>query len=247
MQITAQNLSLDYPILSSGAYSIKNRIMNASTGGIISGDDGVVLVNALRDVSFNLRAGDRLGLIGHNGAGKSTLLKVLSGIYRPTKGNLSVQGSIVSTLNLAIGMELEATGIENIIIFGLLRGMQKRHIDERLAEIARWTGLGSYLDFPVRTYSSGMQMRLAFATVTAMEPDILLMDEIIGTGDAAFMELANARLQGFMNRSGILILASHSETVIRQFCNCAMLLEHGQIMGFGPIDEILTLYQKSIS
>jgi len=242
-KIVASNICLDYPVIGAGNHSLKNRIIGAATGGLISGGDGVPVVSALRNVSFSLQQGDRVGLIGHNGAGKSTLLKVLAGIYLPTGGQLQVDGRIVSTLNLSIGSESEATGLENIITRGLLLGMKKKEIEERLDEISAFTELGEYLDMPVRIYSSGMLTRLAFATVTSMQADILLMDEMIGTGDASFIDKAQKRLVDFMSRTNILVLASHSEDVIRQFCNKAMLFEHGQLMVVGGVDEILEMYK----
>ena len=197
----------------------------------------------MRDITFSLKEGDRLGLIGHNGAGKSTLLKVLGGIYQPTSGSLTTVGKVVTTLNLSLGMEVEATGIENIIIRGLLLGMKRYEIEKKIEEIAAFTALGEYLDMPVRIYSSGMTTRLAFATVTAMESDILLMDEVIGTGDAAFIEKAEQRLNEFINRSKIIVLASHSEDVIQKFCTHTLLLEQGKMVAIGVNKEMFDLYR----
>jgi ABC-2 type transport system ATP-binding protein len=146
-----------------------------------------------------------------------------------------------------LGMEPEATGIENILIRGLLLGMKKKEIYKKLEEIARFTELGDYLNMPLRIYSSGMATRLAFATVTAMEADILLMDEVIGTGDARFMDKAEHRLKEFIHRSKILVLASHTEAIIRNFCNKALLLEQGKIQQIGSVDDIFQLYQQRIT
>lgn len=242
--IRANDLCLDYPVVGIGSRSLKNRLLGAATGGLISGGDGIPVVSALRKLSFELNEGDRVGLIGHNGAGKSTLLKVLAGIYQPTAGELQVAGRVVSTLNLALGNEPEATGYENIITRGLLLGMKKKEIERRLDEIAAFTELGEYLSMPVRIYSSGMLTRLAFATVTAMDADILLMDEVIGTGDASFMEKAERRLNDFLSRSSVLVLASHSEATVRKFCSKAIMLEHGQLVGFGGVDEIFSVYAR---
>lgn len=240
--IEVGNVHLDYPLVGMGNRSLKTRVLGVATGGLISSGDSIPVVKALRGVSLSLHEGDRLGLVGHNGAGKSTLLKVLAGIYQPTAGFVRTIGRIVSTLNLSLGMEPEATGFENIMIRGLLLGMEREEICKKLDEIGAFTELGEYLHMPVRIYSSGMAARLAFATVTAIDSDILLMDEVIGTSDAAFMDKAEKRLNEFMNRSKIIVLASHSESVIRQFCNRALLLEHGEVISAGDIDEVFGVY-----
>lgn len=241
-RIDAEDLRLDYPIVGVGSRSLKNRILGAATGGLLSAGDGIPVVRALRGVSFSLREGDRLGLIGHNGAGKSTLLKVLAGIYEPTGGQVLCSGRVVSTLSMSLGMEADATGFENIVAHGLLLGMSRREIEQKMDGIAAFTELGDYLDMPVRIYSAGMLTRLAFATVTAMNADILLMDEVIGTGDAAFIDKAERRLREFMNRTQIIVIASHSEDVIRRFCNQALLLEQGKSIRLGSVDEVLRFY-----
>jgi ABC-2 type transport system ATP-binding protein len=242
--IEAHNVYLDYPLVGMGNRSLKTHILGTATGGFISMGEAVPVVKALQGICLSLQEGDRLGLVGHNGAGKSTLLKVLAGIYQPTAGFVNRKGRIVSTLNLSLGMEPEATGFENIIIRGLLLGMKRAEIDQKLNEIAAFTELGEYLDLPVRIYSSGMATRLAFATVTAMDSDILLMDEVIGTSDAAFMDKAEKRLNEFMNRSKIIVLASHSDSVIQRFCNRALLLEHGRIVFSGGTEEVLSAYHN---
>lgn len=244
--IEVSHAHLDYPIIGIGSQSLKSRLLGTATGGLISSGDAVPVVKALRDITFSLKMGDRLGLVGHNGAGKSTLLKVLAGIYQPTSGSATATGRIVSTLNISLGMEPEATGFENIIIRGLLLGLKRSEINAKLQEIALFTELGDYLKMPVRIYSSGMTTRLAFATVTAMDSDILLMDEVIGTGDAAFMDKAEKRLNEFMNRSKIIVLASHSDQVIKKFCNRAILLEHGQIICDGSPDDVIGKYHGRI-
>ena len=246
--VNVNNICLDYPVLSGVApRSLKNRLMKAATGGLISTGEGIPVVSALRKISFTLQEGDRLGLIGHNGAGKSTLLKVLAGIYQPTSGDLTTNGRIVSTLNLSLGMEPEATGLENIIMRGLLLGMKKQEIQQRISDIAAFTELGEYLNMPVRIYSSGMATRLAFVTVTAMDADVVLMDELISTGDTSFIDKAEERLKNFMSRSKVLVLASHSENIIRKFCNKVLLLEHGQQIGIGSVDDMFRLYHDRIA
>lgn len=244
--IEVKSVYLEYPLIGVGSRSLKTRILGAATGGLISSGDESPVIKALDDISFSIKEGDRLGLVGHNGAGKSTLLKVLAGIYKPTSGSVKVKGKVVSTLNISLGMEPEATGIENIVIRGLLMGMRRIEINKKIDEIAEFTELGEYLHIPVRIYSSGMLTRLAFATVTAMDSDILLMDEVIGTGDAAFMDKATKRLNEFMNRSKIIVLASHADDVIKKFCNKAILFEHGKIITEGLPEDVIDVYHSRI-
>jgi ABC-2 type transport system ATP-binding protein len=242
--IEVRNLYLDYPLVGTASLSLKTRILGAATGGLIASNRTVSVVKALQDISMSLQEGDRVGLVGHNGAGKSTFLKVLAGIYQPTAGLVRIKGRIVSTLNISLGMEPEATGLENIMIRGLLLGMKRAEIYQKLEGIAAFTELGDYLNLPVRIYSSGMTTRLAFATITAMDSDILLMDEMIGAGDAAFMEKAEKRLSEFMNRSKIIVLASHADSVIKRFCNKAVLLEHGRVTSHGRVEDVLDVYHN---
>ena len=241
-RVDLENVTLRYPLLGLRSRSLKHRLVRAATGGVIGEAAGVTYVEALRDITLRLRDGDRVGLIGHNGAGKSTLLKVLGKVFRPTAGTVSIEGRVMSTANMAVGMEAEATGIENITTRGLLLGMRLREIRDHIDEIAEFTELGDYLSMPLRIYSTGMLTRLAFATVTAMEADVLLMDEVIGTGDSAFMEKAEKRLKEFMNRSRILVIASHSDHVIRSLCNKAALLSHGCLLHFGDVEAVMQTY-----
>lgn len=245
-RVDIQNVSLHYPLPGLRARSLKHRLLRAATGGAICESAGTTYVEALRDITVALGEGDRVGLVGHNGAGKSTLLKVIGGVFRPTAGRIVIEGRVISTANLSVGMEMEATGIENIVTRGLLLGMRLREIRERIEEIADFTELGDYLNMPVRIYSTGMLTRLAFATVTAMDADVLLMDEVIGTGDAAFIEKAERRLKTFMSRSKILVMASHSEHVLRSFCNKAVLIDHGLLMRFGPIEDVMDSYKQLV-
>jgi len=244
--IILKNLELSYPLVGMGSRSLKSRILGVASGGLVTSPEAIPIIHALKGISLDLKDGDRLGLVGHNGAGKSSLLKVLAGIYHPTSGVLEVKGRVVSTLNISLGMEVEATGYENIFIRGMVLGMSRKEISNKITEIARFTELGKYLDLPVRFYSSGMKTRLAFATVTAMDSDILLMDEVIGTGDASFVGRAEARLNEFINRSRIIILASHSDEMILRLCNKAILLEHGRLVNFASPKVILDQYHSRV-
>jgi ABC-type polysaccharide/polyol phosphate transport system ATPase subunit len=216
---------------------LKRSLISVATGGRISNQGNTLEVEALCNISFELRTGDRLGLVGHNGSGKSTLLRVLAGIYKPQFGSLVVNGKVTSILDVALGMDPEATGYENIYLRGLLSGLSSSEIRAMVPDIEEFTELGNFLRMPVKTYSSGMTLRLAFGLSTALAPEILLIDEVIGTGDASFMEKAHNRIQHFINKSSILVLTSHNPKVIEQFCNKSIWLEHGQVKWSGSIEE----------
>ncbi|WGK69179.1 ABC transporter ATP-binding protein [Candidatus Haliotispira prima] len=234
---------MHYPVISKELRSLKMSTMKAiGTGGLLSVHKGLTMVEALRDVSFHLEEGDRLGLIGHNGAGKSTLLKILAGVYYPTSGCLTTQGRIVSTLDINIGMNPEANGITNIINHGLLYGLSRKEIKAKLDGIVEFTELGDFIHLPIRTYSTGMMTRVAFSVVTALDADILLMDEVINAGDAAFINKAQERLDSFMNNCKIIILATHSISNMRQMCNKGLLLDHGKVLAYGDIEEVYHFY-----
>jgi ABC-2 type transport system ATP-binding protein/lipopolysaccharide transport system ATP-binding protein len=217
--------------------------MHLGTGGRIARDaSDRVCVQALRDVSLTFCHGDRVGLIGHNGAGKTTLLRVLAGVYEPSHGRLRCEGQAVALFDPALGMEMEATGYENIFLRGLILGLSPKEIREQAEAIAEFTELGDYLAMPVRTYSSGMMLRLAFAVSTSISPEILLMDEWIVAGDSQFMEKAKKRMESFVGRSNILVLASHSLDLIRRWCDKVVLLEKGRVTAFGSLNEVLSKY-----
>lgn len=244
--IDVNNVSVSFPIYDGGARSLKKRLMNAGAGGHLesSAESRVTLVQALTDVDLSIQHGDRLALVGHNGAGKTTLLRVLAGIYEPCFGKVTVAGSVVPLFDITLGMDPEGTGYENIVLRGLFLGLSRRRINDLMDEIAEFTGLGEFLNVPIRTYSSGMQARLAFAVATSIEPDILLLDEGVGAADAAFMEQASRRLHEFTNKAAITVLASHSEELIRRMCDKAILLDRGRVKYFGPTEEVLTVYRE---
>jgi ABC-2 type transport system ATP-binding protein/lipopolysaccharide transport system ATP-binding protein len=245
--ITLDNVSVSFPVYSSATRSIKNRLIQSATGGQIrseSGSDRISVVQALQDINLDLRSGDRIGLVGHNGAGKTTLLRVLGGIYEPNEGCVSVQGSTVPLFDISLGMDPESTGYENIVLRGLYLGLSRSQIRARLEEIADFTELGDFLNLPIRTYSAGMRMRLAFAVSTSVAPDILLIDEGIGAGDAAFLHKASERLKLFTEQVSIVVLSSHSEELIKRMCNKALLMEHGRVIGAGSTQDVLTQYRE---
>ncbi len=204
-------------------------------------------VKALNDVSLDIKSGERVGIIGPNGAGKTTLLKVVAGIYVPQRGQLSVQGHISALFEFVTGFEMEANGWDNIRTRALLLEMSAREIDEKIGEIAAFTGLGGFLDWPVRTYSSGMLLRLAFATSTAMTPDVLLLDEAMAAGDAAFIEKARRRMDDLVQRANILVFATHNLSMLPDFCERTIFLNHGQIIADGPTQEVTKLYTDMVT
>lgn len=241
--VIAKNLVVEMPVYELSGRSMKMRMLNKlASGRIGAGDNGITVVRALQDVSFEFSDGDRVGLIGSNGSGKSTLLRVLAGIYEPSAGHLEVQGKAVALLEMGLGMDDSMTGYQNIKLRGMLLGMSPEEVEAKTAEIAEFTSLGDYLHLPIRAYSSGMRIRLAFAISTAVEAELLLLDEVIGVGDAAFLEKANARLKAFQDKANIVFIASHSAEVIIDMCNKVMWLEGGRLRFAGDVMEGLQAY-----
>ena len=193
-------------------------------------------------ISFTLRDGDRLGLVGHNGAGKSTLLRVLGKVYVPCSGTVQIRGSIGSLIDISLGIDQEATGRENIFIRGSLLGVQRQEIEEQIENIIELCELGSFIDLPIRTYSTGMQMRLAFAVSTMIRPDILIMDEWLSVGDESFKDKAENRMTDLVNNAQLLIIASHSKDLLYKICNRIIWLEHGKIKMDGKPYDVLPEY-----
>lgn len=205
-----------------------------------------LIVSALSGITLDIEDGARLGLIGHNGSGKSSLLRLLAGIYHPTRGTAEREGRISPMFNIGLGMSDEFTGYENIKMSGLLFGMTPEEIEEATPEIEEFSQLGDYLNLPVRTYSDGMRARLSFSIATAKMPEILLLDEWIGAGDAAFQERVAERLKDLMIHPSIIVIASHSADVLKQHCSTAIVLEQGQIKFHGAVDEATAFYMESI-
>jgi lipopolysaccharide transport system ATP-binding protein len=237
------NVSVEFPVFNAVTRSLKNRLLSAATGGMIDRRwDGHVIIRGLQDVTLSLTEGARLGLVGHNGAGKTTLLRVLSGIYHPTQGTSEIEGDCVSLINMSLGIDPEATGRENIRLRAAIMGIPAPELSDRMDEIAEFSGLGEFLDMPFRTYSTGMQMRLAFSTSTAIRPEILVLDEWLSTGDEEFKEKSNNRLQEIVNSTKILILASHSKELLLANCNRIIWMEHGQVRRDGPAADVAREY-----
>ncbi|MBK1650253.1 ABC transporter ATP-binding protein [Rhabdochromatium marinum] len=247
--IRLHNVHISFPLYEVAGRSLKKRLIEGSTGGRIgnSQDSGGTVVQALEGVSAQFEHGDRVALIGHNGAGKTTLLRVLAGIYEPALGTVDVQGQIAPLFDIGLGMNPEATGYDNILLRGLYLGLSKREMRKRAPAIAEFTELGDFLDLPMRTYSLGMRMRLGFAVCTEIDPDILLLDEGLSAGDASFVKKADARLREFWDKAAVIVLASHSETMIRNLCNKAILIEHGRVVCTGTVESVLERYKADSS
>lgn len=240
--IKLDDVSVEFPIYEVSSRSIKKQLMRLTTGGALSKESKVISVKALNHISLDIQAGDRVGLIGHNGAGKSTLLRVLAKIYEPTSGRFTSDGKVSALLDVMLGMDPESTGYENIIMRGLIHGLTRKQILEKQQDIADFTDLGDYLAMPIRTYSSGMRLRLAFSIATSVLSEIIILDEVVGAGDAAFMKKAEERLNSMLNNAEIVVLASHSDKVISDVCNKAVWLDAGQVRFFGPVAECLEHY-----
>lgn len=237
--IVGSGLTVEFPIFENSHRSLKKKVLHLSTGGIIGNDAGNhPVVCALDSLDFSFQDGDRIGLVGHNGSGKTTLLRVLSGIYAPTRGNLKIKGRTASLLDVSTGVDPDATGFENIYLRGIMNGFRPSRIRDKIDEIADFTELGEYLNLPVRTYSSGMMLRLTFAISTSIDADILIMDEWLSVGDADFQDKAAKRLKAMVDNASILVLASHSPELIANVCNRKIQLEHGKVVADEPIAPV---------
>jgi ABC-type polysaccharide/polyol phosphate transport system ATPase subunit len=233
-QLKFDNVTIQYPIFNSRGMSLRNQLLRLGTGGRIEAEAGHInLVTALRDVSFELKDGDSVGLVGHNGAGKTTLLRAMAGIYTPITGRVVCEGRLATVFEIGAGMDPELSGYDNIVRMGLMMGMSPAEARARIPEIEDFTELGDFLQLPVRTYSSGMTMRLMFAVATSIQPEILLIDEMFGTGDAVFQEKAHTRMKSLISSSKIFVFASHSHELLREYCQRVFSLEHGSLREVG--------------
>lgn len=229
--INSRGVTVEFPIYENSHRSLKKKVLNLTTGGKIGSDAGKhPVVRALDQITFTFEHGERVGLTGHNGSGKTTLLRVLSGVYAPVHGSIDVRGKIASLLDVSMGLDPDATGFENIYLRGIMDGLKPSVIRDKIDDIADFTELDEYLNLPVRTYSSGMMLRLAFAISTSVEADILIMDEWLSVGDAQFSAKAADRLEKLVSKAGILVIASHDPKLIERVCTRRIHLEHGKIM-----------------
>ncbi|MBX9751306.1 MAG: ABC transporter ATP-binding protein [Roseococcus sp.] len=239
VRIEAEGLSVEFPLYHHNARSLKKRILASASGRFKSDEDNRVVVAALRELNLKIGKGERVALTGPNGAGKSTLLRVMAGIYEPVAGRLLIEGEIGSLIDPAAGMDTLLTGRENIVLRCLYRGMTEKQGLALAESVSAFSGLGDFIDVPIRGYSAGMGLRLSFALATAMTPDILLMDEWFLAGDTDFMERAEERLAQLVTDAEILVLATHDVHIIRKWCNRVIRLEGGRIVADGPVEEML--------
>ncbi len=241
--IVFDQVSVDFPIYNASGRSLKKQLMRATTGGRLGADpQGRVIVRALEGLSFRLSEGDRVGLLGHNGAGKSTLLRLLGRVYEPTAGSVRIEGRIGSLIDVSLGIDPEASGRENIYLRGAMLGLTRTQIQHHFEDIVAFSELGDFIEMPVRTYSSGMHLRLAFAVSTVVRPEILLMDEWLSVGDESFKHKAEQRLTDLVQATHILVLASHSRELIQHTCNRVIWLEQGRIRMDAGAAEVCTAY-----
>lgn len=244
--IQVRGVVIDIPIFDSTARSARTTAFHSIGGALGKRAGNIFTIRALDGIDLDLGNGDRIGVIGHNGAGKTTLLRLLAGIYEPTAGSVKIHGRIAAMFDVGLGMNYDATGYDNIRLMGLYLGMSLSEIEKKVADIIQFSELGDFLDLPVRTYSQGMLARLSFSLATSVDAEILIIDEGIAAGDAAFMSKASNRLLAMIERSNILVIASHSMDLIKKHCSQCVFMEHGRIVKFGPTDETILAYAGSL-
>lgn len=246
--VSLDRVSVSFPVYQGGSRSLKKRVLFHGSAGKIGRDaNHKIIIEALREVSLSLSAGDRLALIGANGAGKTTLLRTMAGIYEPIEGRVVTHGRISPMFDISLGIDADLSGYENIRLRALLLGLSPGAIEEHLPDIVKFTELGDYLDMPVRTYSTGMILRLGFAVATCFKPEILLMDEWILAGDAHFMGKAEARVQNFIERASVMVLASHDLKLCSRWCTMGVWLDQGRVRELGPIGNVIKQYTESVA
>jgi ABC-type polysaccharide/polyol phosphate transport system ATPase subunit len=244
VSLAVDSVSLTYPLYARARFHGHVETQPHDERIILSPKGDILGVRALEGVSVSLQSGDRLGLVGSNGSGKTTLLQIMAGIITPDAGSVRVSGRCTNLINLSLGMQHEASGHRNITLKGLAYGWSRKEIESRRRQIAEFSELGEFLHMPVETYSAGMSMRLSFAIATAFDPEILILDEWISAGDAAFRQKATDRMQNFVAKAGILVLASHDRDLLLENCNRALWLEHGRVKEAGVLPDVLDAYEQ---
>lgn len=243
--INLVNTCVTFSIYNAKTRSVRGQLFKA-IGGKLNVIDSTVSVKALDNINLTINKGERVGLIGHNGAGKSTMLKLLSRVYEPTSGEIYINGYVSSLTDITMGMDAESTGYKNIIMRCILMGMTYKQAAKKVQDIIDFSELGEYIDLPVRTYSTGMYMRLAFTIATSVSPDILIMDEMIGTGDAAFIEKARERSLKMIEKTKIMVISSHDMHIMKEICTRGIWLEKGKIIMDGEINQVIEAYHQSL-
>ncbi len=244
--LVARGLSVDFPIYHGNSRSLKRHVFARASGRLQQDEKSRIVVNALRDISLDLRSGDRLGLIGGNGAGKTTLLRTLAGIYEPVHGRVEIEGRVGALLDANLGMNFDLTGRENIALRGLYNGLSRPELGRLEEDVEEFAELGDFLDLPMRFYSAGMNVRLGFALATAIRPEVLLMDEWLLAGDAAFMEKASLRLETVVRQAEVLVLSSHAPAIILNWSTRVIRMENGRIVDDGPPQEVMDRYLGAV-
>jgi lipopolysaccharide transport system ATP-binding protein len=240
-KVLLEGVNLHYASVAYKERSLKSLLARSLKCG--SGSE-VADIHALKDISVEIRSGERVGLLGHNGAGKSTFLKTVAGLYPVSAGTLVVEGQVRSLFDLSLGFEPDATGRENILYRGLLLGLSPSYMRRMEDEIVQFAGLGKFIDYPIKTYSAGMQVRLAFAISTTVGGEILLIDEVIGAGDANFMAKAKARINALIEQAEILVFASHDFGALKAMCNRGLVFHQGALVYDGPCDQAINKYHS---
>ena len=242
-KIELKDVSLTFTLRKAVRLSLKEFLLN---GMFMNSRNPLVRVPALVDVDLSVKDGERIGIIGHNGAGKSTLLKMLAGVYPPTHGTRLVEGKICSLFDITLGFEPDATGRENIMYRAYLQGETPRTLRPKQKQIEEFSELGDFLDTPVRYYSAGMAVRLAFSIATAIEPEVLLIDEVLSVGDLSFQNKAGQRMKDMMANASLMVMVSHDLASIEKLCTKAIWLEHGRIVASGSAKEVSEMYKQSV-
>ena len=243
-RIDLDNVSLTFRVRKHGRITLKEFLVRQMFRRSVN---PFIEVNAIQDVSLQMHEGERIGIIGHNGAGKSTMLKLLAGIYPPTAGRRIVEGRISSLFDIALGFEGDANGWENIAYRGYLQGETPVSIEAKKQAIAEFSELGTFLDMPVRYYSAGMMVRLAFSIATAIEPEILLVDEVLSVGDMAFQQKAQQRMRDMMSKAKLIVVVTHDLDSLSRLCDKAVWMDHGRIKLTGSVKEVTTAYVNSVN
>lgn len=243
--IKLNNISLMYPVYGSSSRNFKTALINLATGGMIEKHNEIVHVKALNNISLSLSSGDKLALLGHNGAGKSTLLKTIAQIYAPSEGSIEINGSTSCLFDLMMGMDPEITGKENIVLRARIAGLTKKQAQDLICKVEEFAELGNFINMPFKTYSAGMQIRLAFGIITNIHAKIILIDEVINVGDQKFIKKAQEQIENLVNKAEILVLSTHDIHTAKKLCNKALWLNKGSLIKYGEINSIAEEFTQS--